>query len=366
VPNSLRMLMSHNAGYVCAGEQHVFAASGSECWMLAANTGEKVHEFVGPNGQNRWGYVGTVGNYLIGSNQKSDVSRVAAKGLRQVNAQLSKSMPAVSENLFVIDLQTRKLLWIYAGGAILNTTITVTDDSLFFAESKNPVCLQNESGMVDMMDFVASSAWVVALDLATGEQRWRKPLLPKTDEAQWIMFLSYSQGILLSTRTYWRNDHFTYELHTMDAATGEDRWTELAPSPVQGPYAPLINGKNAMAAHPSIVAGKVYWLAHTFGTLFCHDLLTGKSDHDTTFGTSWQNKGCAPPTASAGALYYRDTSCHMVDLATRKRLDLTKVTRPGCWMSMIPAGGLLLMPEASSGCTCGFALQMSVALAPCQ
>jgi hypothetical protein len=33
-------------------------------------------------------------------------------------------------------------------------------------------------------------------------------------------------------------------------------------------------------------------------------------------------------------------------------------------MSIIPAGGLVLMPEASSGCTCGFALQGSVVLAP--
>ena len=78
----------------------------------------------------------------------------------------------------------------------------------------------------------------------------------------------------------------------------------------------------------------------------------------------WQNKGCAVPTASTSALFYRDTSCHMYDLASRRKIDLTKVTRPSCWMSIIPAGGLVLMPEASSGCTCGLALQMSVALAP--
>jgi hypothetical protein len=40
------------------------------------------------------------------------------------------------------------------------------------------------------------------------------------------------------------------------------------------------------------------------------------------------------------------------------------VTRPGCWINIIPAGGLVIVPEGSSGCTCGYPLQMSLALVP--
>ena len=43
---------------------------------------------------------------------------------------------------------------------------------------------------------------------------------------------------------------------------------------------------------------------------------------------------------------------------------LTGVTRPGCWINIIPAGGLVLIPEGSSGCTCNFAIQTSLALRP--
>jgi hypothetical protein len=43
---------------------------------------------------------------------------------------------------------------------------------------------------------------------------------------------------------------------------------------------------------------------------------------------------------------------------------LTDVTRPGCWINIIPAGGLVLIPEASSGCTCGFSIQTSMAFIP--
>ena len=31
---------------------------------------------------------------------------------------------------------------------------------------------------------------------------------------------------------------------------------------------------------------------------------------------------------------------------------------------MIPAGGLLLIPEASSGCTCNYSIQTSLAFLP--
>jgi len=365
-PGSVRKLISHNAGLVCVSDEHVFIASERTCRMLDVSTGETIHVFDGLNADSDWGHVAVQGQYLLGSNQKPEVSRMAAAGLRDfVNARISRSRVAVSENLFALNYRTRKPLWSYTGGVILNPTITVGGgDTVYFAESRNDTCVNDPSGTADMNDFVAREASIVALDLATGNERWRRPILPNTDEAQWIMYLSCADGILLSTRTYWLDDHLTYELKTMDAATGRDLWTELVKSPVTGPYAPLLNGKNAQAAHPSIVNGNIYWLAHTFGTIFCHDLRTGESDHNADFGTSWQNKGCAVPTASASALYYRDTSSHMYDLATRRKIDLTRVTRPGCWMSIIPAGGLVLMPEASSGCTCGLALQMSVALAP--
>jgi hypothetical protein len=54
----------------------------------------------------------------------------------------------------------------------------------------------------------------------------------------------------------------------------------------------------------------------------------------------------------------------MFDLATNQAENITCVSRPGCWINMIPAGGLLLIPEASSGCTCDFPVQTSLAFLP--
>ena len=54
----------------------------------------------------------------------------------------------------------------------------------------------------------------------------------------------------------------------------------------------------------------------------------------------------------------------MSDLATGQRSKVTTVSRPGCWINMIPANGMLLIPEASSGCTCDLAIQTSMAFVP--
>ena len=111
--------------------------------------------------------------------------------------------------------------------------------------------------------------------------------------------------------------------------------------------------------------GKVFLLSHITDALITLDLKTGAIERDEALFNFWiHSKTCAVPTASATGLYFRRDSCYMFDLPSRQTVDLTAVTRPGCWMSIIPAGGLVLMPEASSGCTCGFALQTSVVLAP--
>jgi outer membrane protein assembly factor BamB len=368
VTDSTRRLMSHTAGFVAADPEHVFIASGKTCWMLDPATGEKRHVFSPPHAERDWGYVATRNGILYGTTQKQAATaalRPRGRGARLVNARLLESRPVVAPDLFAFDAASKKLLWHYeTGSVILHPTLTLSPDTIFFAESRCPDAVADEVGAPPLPTFFARGAALVALDARTGALRWRIPLEQKSPDYEHMMFLSWSDGLLLSTRTYYIDKHISYELRVLDAATGRERWGDFVKSPKEGPYAPLSYGKNHAQAHPAIVDGRIYWLAHVWGTVFCHELATGKTHHDPDFGTQWQNKGCAVPTASASALFYRHTSCHAYDIATREKVDLTGETRPSCWMSMIPAGGLLLMPEAGSGCSCGIALQTSVALAP--
>ena len=53
-----------------------------------------------------------------------------------------------------------------------------------------------------------------------------------------------------------------------------------------------------------------------------------------------------------------------IDVKSTDGIRLTSVTRPGCWLNTIAAGGLILIPESSSGCTCAYPLQTSIAFVP--
>ena len=53
----------------------------------------------------------------------------------------------------------------------------------------------------------------------------------------------------------------------------------------------------------------------------------------------------------------------MYDVEEDKGVDHFGGIRPGCWINMIPANGLMMMPEASSGCTCSFAIRCSLVMA---
>ena len=52
----------------------------------------------------------------------------------------------------------------------------------------------------------------------------------------------------------------------------------------------------------------------------------------------------------------------MYDLDRDAGVALFGGIRPGCWINMIPANGLVLIPEASVGCTCSYPLRGSFAL----
>ena len=108
--------------------------------------------------------------------------------------------------------------------------------------------------------------------------------------------------------------------------------------------------------HPVIVGDAVY------AEPCAYDLATGQPLANWTFNRG--GHGCGTMSASAHQLFYRAGNPAMLDLRTGQASRLSTVSRPGCWINIIPAGGLVLVPEASSGCTCGFPVQTSYGFAP--
>jgi len=78
-----------------------------------------------------------------------------------------------------------------------------------------------------------------------------------------------------------------------------------------------------------------------------------------------RREACGTLSGSASCLFYRDGQPCIHDLGPGgARRKLNWINRPGCWINIIPAGGLILIPEASSGCSCPYPLQTSLAYIP--
>ena len=76
---------------------------------------------------------------------------------------------------------------------------------------------------------------------------------------------------------------------------------------------------------------------------------------------------CGTMSGANGCLFFRAGNPTVLDLtgaARSSRFTSLAPSRVGCWINIIPACGLVLIPEASASCVCHYALQTSMAFRP--
>ena len=95
----------------------------------------------------------------------------------------------------------------------------------------------------------------------------------------------------------------------------------------------------------------------------CYNLQTGN-----TLNRTFDSTSCTDFSASANHLFSRNenrATIHNIN-AGGSGSALCSVMRPGCYISIMPAGGVILLPPYSAGCTCGNpgTLQTTIAWLP--
>ena len=90
------------------------------------------------------------------------------------------------------------------------------------------------------------------------------------------------------------------------------------------------------------------------------DVTTGKP-RDFKFKRSY---GCGTLASSANLLVFRSATLGYADLKESETTRNFGGMRPGCWINAIPAGGLVLVPDASASCKCSYQNRSWVALRP--
>jgi outer membrane protein assembly factor BamB len=354
VPGSLRLGIMHDAGNVCVAGDDVCIASNSECQVLCAATGERARRLHAPQlveGEARhWGYLAAIDRQVFGSGMKPTATfRTFGFGNSSIGRiEGDFRLKAMSEYLFSLDRHKGRVLWTYAGGAMLNSAIAIGNGRVYLVESRDEGVIGNEVGRISARDFCARGNHLVALSSKHGAMVWQRPIRLLLEH---IIFVSYAKGLVIVSGSRNVDKKVQYELYAFDAATGKTVWHNHC-QPGHG-----IGGTHGEQwQHPAIVDDTIYLMPFAF------DLATGRQRGDWRFARG--GHGCGTITASAGQLFFRGGNPQMLNLATDQLVPINRVTRPGCWVHIIPAGGLVLIPESSSGCTCGFPLQTSSAYIP--
>ena len=350
--DSARPISLKNCGNMAAAEGALYVAAKDKCLAFDAASGKVGRTFSVPTAGCDWGYVACVDRTLFGSETKVGASRVALSP-DSWTAGYSPNTPVVcSDSLFAYDRGTGRRLWAYVpkAGVIANPTIAVGGGRIYFIESTNPETRTVAAGKMAQPVLLGKGANLVALDTGTGKVVWSRPVQTALQHA---LYLSYAQGKLLLSGSRVAGRQVAYDVHAFDAATGKDAWTATYVPPGKVDRG---GGHGELTQHPVIVDKTVYiWTS-------AYDLQTGRQIPNWTWNRG--GHGCGTLSSSATALFYRGGNPQMTELATGRQTRLTQETRPGCWINVIPAGGLVLIPEGSSGCTCDYAIQTSIALAP--
>ncbi|UCC22065.1 MAG: methyltransferase domain-containing protein [Planctomycetota bacterium] len=353
IPEVTRVVVLKDCGWVALASDYAYVAHKQNCVGLDLGTGEPSIHLQAPqliSGEKRnWGYLALEDGRVYGSGQKEDASLIG-HSLAAINYAYYDSKPiATSDYLFCLDRHTGSTSWTYersGGSVIINPAIVVAGDYICFIESRNTDAINDPDGRVQASVLMSgSSEYLVKLNKTTGAEVMAEPIdLP----FEHVVYLSYAADVNLVIATGSSNDpgcryeQYAYNLSDLSLAWNSDYY--------QGTTG---GGHGEQDQHPVIVGSTMY------SRYYKVNLSNGSV---TAFPLSRGN--CGTQSACATHLLGRNGNPYMYELPVGTPVQMTNETRPGCWINMIPAGGLLLIPESSAGCTCDYPIQTSMVFMP--
>jgi outer membrane protein assembly factor BamB/SAM-dependent methyltransferase len=349
IPGLIRVNIPRDANNICADESSLFVAVRDQCWRLDAYSGQLTQYYAlrPPNQSTNhdWGYVAVVTNHVYGSSMKRGAAYTEYSGPAYWYDSLGTESTAkvCSDNLFCLSKTNGLPLWTYAKGVIINSSIALGGGRIYFVESRNATARSQTTGRI-----ASTSLWLdlylVALDASTGAFLWEQPLSVSVSPYPAVFFLSYTAEKLLLT-----SSTSQFYLYAYSAQNGAPVW--------QKSHAWPRNNHGGHMYHPVIVDNTVYLEPYAY------DVTTGGVVRSGLPARA----GCSTMSAAGTMMHmvqvnYDTAALCFWDLATDQRRQMVG-SRASCWMSIISAGGMVLSPTASAGCTCQFPLQTSIGFA---
>jgi outer membrane protein assembly factor BamB len=325
----------------CVAAGSVYVHDRKSCHRLDAATGRKLGDFPAPpraDGQpGQWGYIASDGKLLYGSLANPEHRVHFAFGRSDMS-----DLWGESATFFALDAKTGELRWRYdAHESIRNNAIAIGGGRVFLIDRaiaaedkwdpKNPAKKATKAAAVNQ-----PFGQLVSLDAVTGKPVW------KSDRDVFGTMLVYSaehDALLMgyqSTR-FKLPSEVGGRLAVLRGADGGQLWRQQATCVTR----PVINGQ-------TIYAQGGAW-----------ELLSG-APREFTLQRSY---GCGQFSGSKNLLLYRSATLGYTDFTRGSGTENFGGIRPGCWINALPVGGLVLVPDASAGCSCSYQNRSWMALA---
>jgi outer membrane protein assembly factor BamB/2-polyprenyl-3-methyl-5-hydroxy-6-metoxy-1,4-benzoquinol methylase len=351
IPDLARFNIPRDCGNWCADQERVYIAIRDHCWVIDAATGKVNSHYAmpadrGPANGYDWGFVARTDEILLGSSVRKGTSWISFWGKAGwYDAERGEATHQIcSDALFALNATSGQHRWRYEHGVILNSTIAASEDRVYFLECRNQDVRDRSSRRVAAAE-LWQQVYLVSLDARTGEVMAEQPL--SVTAGQVACYLAHSdQHLVLVTSA-----NKSYHVYAYSANACDQLWEATFP---------WGKGKADHGSHlsrPAIVGNKVFVRPAVL------DLESGKR-----LPMSIPMGGCGTYAATESALFFRAGSGKNSAVWDSKTGEYTTWSRlrPDCWLSTIPAGGMLLSPEGGGGCSCGSWLETSIGFMPIQ
>ncbi len=344
IPDLRRVNIPRDCGNWCVDEDALYVAIRERAWIFDAATGERRATLpVLPKetaGQD-WGFIAREGTRLYGSRVRAEaVYSSFWDRTAWVDGKSGDGTGKVcSENLFAYDLPSGKAAWVHEGGMILNSTITIGDGRVWFVESRNAEALASPERQVTS-EKLWLDQYLVALDAATGAKLLEQPI--DTEDGTVTFYLQQTpRGILISA------SNSKYHLYLFDAETGALKWQRSNPWPDADHSGHML--------HPVVMHDAIYIQPNGYALETGEIITTGVG----------ARRGCHTYVGVGENLLYRGPEGQLAFWDRKSEaISYWDRLRPSCWLSVVPSGGMLLVPEGGGGCSCGGWMETSVVFAP--
>ena len=328
------MGVSGTGSNYCVSEDSVYIRRDDHCLRIDIKTGKLIRKFIAPKTANgkpgTWGYIAFVDGQLFGSlaNPEHVVTYRYRPG-GDMKKQLTESTA-----LFAINPNNGKVDWRYdAKDALRHNTIAIGGGNVLLID--RPLAMYDRKR--DGKPKGERPGRLVALYARTGEKMWEE----EKDIYGTVNAISAEHGVVVmgySPTRFKLASEIGGRLSGFRLSNGQRLWD------VKAGYGsrPMINGK-------TIYAQGGAW-----------DVRTGKP-RDFNFKRSY---GCGTLASSTNLLVFRSATLGYADLEEPETTRNFEGMRPGCWINAIPAGGLVLVPDASASCSCSYQNRSWIALRP--